>query len=264
MPSSRPLKLFLFLALVYLGLVLTPQTAYLFKVGAGDSSNNWSANGPSLSVTTVSTPTTTYVGAYLEVQSYYLNTPHPGGNLTIDNNFTAVGTEPVIVTSLTTTSDLGNWTMQSGPFQLAAGQGRHVDITVTIPTSAYIGNHTVTVTVSWLGYNPSTGTWILANPLRFTGPVPVQSATRPNTPPQPNRIPGFQLLQSLFTVEGILVATGIAVALAISIVTIVLATRRQANTPATTMPGTYCPRCGQVNGPSARFCMNCGNSIPAI
>ena len=38
---------------------LTAETTYTFKVEAGDASGNWSADGPSLSVTTASPPTTT-------------------------------------------------------------------------------------------------------------------------------------------------------------------------------------------------------------
>lgn len=244
---------------------LTPSTTYLFKVEAGDSSNNWSINGPSLSVTTPSKPNTTYVGAYLEVQTYYLNVPYPGGSLTLESNFTAVGTQPVQITGMTITSDLGTWTIQGVPFQLGAGHGRRLNNTETIPSSALVGSHTATITVQWLGYDSTTGIWAYAPPLIFSGHIPVQGATSPPptapppTTPQNKTIPN--LLESLFTTEGLLIAAGIAGIAAFSTVMIALATRRPTQGTKTTWSDQQCPRCGQWNGPNAKFCMNCGNPI---
>ena len=246
---------------------LTPQTTYHFRVEAGDTSSNWSTDGPSLNVTTPAVSNITYTGSVLKVESSYLNTPYAGGSVTLENIFTSLGTDPVLVMGLTMRGDLGAWTMQGSPFELLGGHGRTIDMTVTIPRSVYTGNHPVTVNVQWQGYDPQTGVWSYATPLTFSGTIPVQPPP-PTTPPpsmtKQNNTILLGLLESLLSSDGLLIAVGTAVLVGASTLTVVLVARKSNSSPARTRWGGYCSGCGQVNGTYARFCGNCGSPLGTL
>lgn len=105
----------------------------------------------------------------------YRGVPFAGGAIVLASNFTNTGQLPTRIIGVTFTSDFwSNRTRQitSGlPFNLAAGMSSMVETPVLIPTSASIGDHAITGTVSW-EYSNSSG-WYTAGPVTTSTSVKV-------------------------------------------------------------------------------------------
>ena len=95
----------------------------------------------------------------------YSGVPFAGGVISMISGFTNTGQLTIRVTGVSFASDFWtNGTRQltsEVPFNLTAGMNRPVATPVQIPTSATIGNHTVTGTATWQ-YGNSSG-WFNAS-----------------------------------------------------------------------------------------------------
>lgn len=97
----------------------------------------------------------------------YSGIPFAGGVISLVSGFTNIGQLTIRVTGVSFASDFWtNGTRQLTseiPFNLTAGMNRPVATPVLIPTSAAIGNHTVTGTATWQ-FSNSSG-WFNASPV---------------------------------------------------------------------------------------------------
>lgn len=230
-----------------------------------------SPHSPSIIIRVIPTP------PILALGSFYAGIPYAGGSTIIVNNFTNIGGAIDRVTGLYLNGGaLGNWTLQGVPFDLAAGQSRIVNMTITIPRTAYAGNHTITVTTTWEFYSPQNGTWFYGPTLSFSGSLPVQPASTPppNNSPPPTTTPQVSQTKRnstsvtgpfafMASQAGEIIVTGIAVLVAVCFVTVILATRPTAGSLMKPRLALYCTQCGRLNAEGNRFCFNCGNQMGA-
>ncbi len=235
--------------------------SYSFTVEAGDAWGNYTRDGPSLTVRVVP------AGPLLELESFYVGAPSAGGSTIIVNNFTNVGQDLDQVTGMVLSGDIGTWSLRAVPFELVSTQSRIVNMTITIPGTAYAGNHPITVSASWEYYDTQSAKWVSAPDLSFSGSLPVQP-TPPPTQPQPAKTKQNNTISSviglfdfLASPEGLLIATGIAGTAVLCAVTAVLATRRTGRSTLRSRVGLYCPQCGQTNEVNSRFCLSCGRQL---
>jgi len=179
---------------------------------------------PLLSATTVRTYALSFS---LKYDLGYSGVPFAGGAIVVASNFTNIGQLTLRVTSLSFASDFwSNGTRQitSGfPFNLTTGMNKEVYTPILIPTSASIGNHSVTSTAIWQ-YSSSSG-WVNATPVVTSITVNVS-----------------QTIGSLFSSFVTILLLGLGVA-AVVVVLVVILVVRQSNKrkPGSTPPASPQP-----------------------
>jgi hypothetical protein len=121
--------------------------------------------------------------SYLYYKLDYLR-PTPGSRTLLINSFTNRGQLPVSVLSGTVSTDFGEYPIPGLPLMLYGGQAFLSDgqtlernMTIIIPLNARIGNHTVTVTVSWKYYSPDLSQSYEGNALVATGTIQIYQAS---------------------------------------------------------------------------------------
>jgi hypothetical protein len=245
------------------GLVL--GGTYSFKVEAGDAWGNYTIDGPGLTVRVLAQ------GAILGYVAWYVGPPYQGGSTLIVSNFTSFGQDPVSATRVTMTGDLGSFLVPGLPLNLTSGENRIVNMTITIPTSAYVGNHTVTITVYWNYRDAQTGVWNSASPITITGKIPVLAgpgpSTGPSSPSSSNNRPSVPrdilgLLAGLPEMAGQLILPGLAVYLLLVITAIGLVSRNGRKRAILHASYRTCLNCKTPAGAYDVFCGTCGTRLP--
>ena len=135
--------------------------------------------GPYFSLTNTATIDVKVDQAYLYYSLHYLR-PAPGSRTVLINSFTNQGQLPISVLNGTVSTDFGTYPIPGLPLLLHAGQaflsyGQTLErnITITIPLNARIGNHTVTIAVSWKYYSPDQARSYEAQPLVVRGTIQI-------------------------------------------------------------------------------------------
>lgn len=192
---------------------LLPATTYVFKVEAGDAWNNWSIDGPSLTVTTPDIPPLPppQPGAVLFYRLRFPRDVHQGELFSLKNEFWNIGEAHLRIVSVKVASDFGTYTLfsanpqypticgntYSGTLDVGVGQGRTLNETITVPSDANIGNRTITATVGWqyldlvqvYPWDPPVSLWCDAPPLVLQIWAQVHPNPQSNQNPSPNQNP---------------------------------------------------------------------------
>ena len=239
-----------------------PNATYTFRVEAGDVSDNWSVQGPSLTVTM---PPESCRGAIscLVYESLIEGDIVPGGTGTILTTFRTGGQYPTRITSLTISGDLGQFTPSSSlPLYLAQGQKGNSSIIISIPRNASVGDHSITISVSWEYY--SAGQWV-AGPKTVTQGHILVYQTPPSNPPPQTPLQTSGLIGLLVKYSPILFIAYLAT-LAVALV-LFFQNQHEKRKSLPAIPhhfGQYqhgtivCTDCKTMMHQSAVFCPNCG------
>ena len=167
---------------------LPPNTAYTFRVEAGDVWDNWSENGPSVDVTTPPPPSTP--GLYYTL--LYTKPAYQGGTTVLMNWFNNTSSNRVRVTSVSVALDFGtySWSVPTPcsicegteTINLDPGEKKLLNLTAAIPSTASGGNHTVSATVKFqYFYWGGIAYWADGDPIVGQGSITIESA--PQGPP---------------------------------------------------------------------------------
>jgi len=71
------------------------------------------------------------------------------------------GVSPETISNVTVHSDFGNFAPRSGlPFNLTADRSGQVDVSLDVPSTTRVGNHTLSMTVTWVFYNSELSRWV--------------------------------------------------------------------------------------------------------
>ncbi len=109
----------------------------------------------------------------LDYQLSYDPKPIPGENLTVTNAFRNQGPALIRIDSLTL-GLFGSLSPTHGlPFNLTSGEKREFTVAIQIPSTAQLGNQTLTVTVEWSYYASSQGLWFQGTRITKSGSMSV-------------------------------------------------------------------------------------------
>lgn len=193
---------------------LLPGTTYFFNVEAGDAWNNWTTNGPSLNVTTVDIPPVPppQQGAFLFYRLRYSHQANQGEPLFFTNEFWNLGDTPLRIVGVDIQFDFATYSLfsanaqypticggaYSGALNVGLSSGQTLHKSVTVPSTASIGNHTFTATVDWqyqsqmqiYPNSPPITVWCDTGPLSLRGWVQIgPGTTNPNPSPNSTKNP---------------------------------------------------------------------------
>ncbi len=187
----------------------------------------------------------------------------PGGTGTILTTFRTGGQYPTRITSLTISGDLGQFTPSSSlPLYLAQGQKGNSSIIISIPRNASVGDHSITISVSWEYY--SAGQWV-AGPKTVTQGHILVYQTPPSNPPPQTPLQTSGLIGLLVKYSPILFIAYLAT-LAVALV-LFFQNQHEKRKSLPAIPhhfGQYqhgtivCTDCKTMMHQSAVFCPNCG------
>ncbi len=107
---------------------------------------------------------------------------YPGSASTLINLFKNQGTVAIRVTGITLTFDFGSYPAPSGlPLTIPVGQSGSLNYSVTIPSSASVGSHSVSASIAFQYQDPSSSQWVTptGSPLVVQGGMDVQSNPGP-------------------------------------------------------------------------------------
>jgi hypothetical protein len=86
---------------------------------------------------------------------------YTGSSTSLSISITDVGVSPETISNVMVSSDFGTFVPRSElPFNLTADHDGRVDVLLDVPSSARVGNHTLSMSVTWVFYNSELSAWV--------------------------------------------------------------------------------------------------------